>query len=684
MTLSARLIRSLVGRRWAGQGWFRLIALIGLIHGLIYVFVVPPWEHYDEPGHFEYAWLAANRPGWPQVGDFDHGMQEKLIESMKRAGFYDGRMDPPDLSNFGPQDNLYPAYSQVGDPFFYYWLVSLPLRLLKNAPFETQLIAGRLVSIVFLLLTLWAARQMMLELTAPGSALRWMVPLFLALFPGLVEFMSGLSNVTAAIGLVSVWLWLAVRLIRSGPAWKELLALLGLTWLCYETQKTAWVVLPLLPLALGLTFLRRRRWVLAPLGLAILLALGLSAFSAQGDPRYWIRRVNQAEDLRVVQAWNTRPEEQINVMAAKSGFEQPQTGLEIASLPLDEWQGSFEPIDAGVYQLLPFEMNRKLVGQEVTLGMWIWAQQPTRIIGPGLNGLCRDGDHWLGFETWEIRRRPRFFSLHITLPDDPSCRFQIWLRPLLTSEQTATMVYYSGVTLVKGSRPLDREPEFTAADGSIGRWGWTFENLARNPFAQQGWPRALPWAEQWFMKIGGVTPSTVPSTVSLWMDPGATAWYLRGTTTLLFRSFWAAFGWGQIELAKIPGLPFDAYAVFLVFSLLGVVGCATWLARCRRSISWEIVIFLALAVLTNLALTYFYGLITMGGALRFRAYIPVARYVYPVVIVWVGVLLAGWREGWFGIARYWRLSAKYGFILFGIVVGVFDVYALYTVMCYHH
>lgn len=681
--MDAGLVPSPAARRWSRLGWFRIIALVGLVHGLIYVLIVPPWEHYDEPGHFEYAWLAANRPGWPQVGDYDRPMQEKLIESMNRTGFYEGRMDPPNPADFDPQENLYPAYSQVGDPFFYYLLVSLPLRLLKNASFETQLIAGRLVSVAFLLLTLWAAYQMMLELTPPGSSLRWMVPLFLALFPGLVEFMSGLSNVAAAIGLVSVWLWLGVRLIRLGPNWKALLALLALTGLCYETQKTAWVVLPLLPLVLGLTFLRRRRWLLAPLGIAILLALGLSAFSAQGDPRYWIRRVNQVEDLRVVQAWNTRPEDQINVMAEKSGLEPPQTGLEIASLPLDDWQGSFGPIDSGVYQLLPFDANKKLLGQEVSLGMWVWAQQPTRIIGPGLNGLCRDGDHWLGFETWEIRRRPRFYSLHLTLPDDPSCRFQIWLRPLLTSEQTATMVYYSGVTLVKGARPLDREPEFTAADGSTGRWGWAFENLARNSFAWEGWPRAFPWAEEWLMKVGGVTPSTLPSMASLWMDPDATSWYVRGTTSMLFKSFWGVFGWGQIELAKLPGLPFDAYAVLLVVSLLGLAGCVAWLVRCRRSIPWEIVIFLALAVLTNLALTYFYGLITMGGALRYRAYIPVARYVYPVVIVWVGVLLAGWQEVWGQGVQRWHIFSFSGRIAFVLLITLFDIYSLYSMVVYY-
>ena len=31
-----------------------LLLLVGLVHGLIYVFLVPPWQHYDEFNHFQY------------------------------------------------------------------------------------------------------------------------------------------------------------------------------------------------------------------------------------------------------------------------------------------------------------------------------------------------------------------------------------------------------------------------------------------------------------------------------------------------------------------------------------------------------------------------------------------------------------------------------------------------------
>jgi hypothetical protein len=56
---------------------FLLLILIfgALFHGLIYGFLVPPWQDYDEPNHFEYVWLIANRIRMPRKGDYDQVMR---------------------------------------------------------------------------------------------------------------------------------------------------------------------------------------------------------------------------------------------------------------------------------------------------------------------------------------------------------------------------------------------------------------------------------------------------------------------------------------------------------------------------------------------------------------------------------------------------------------------------------
>lgn len=39
-------------------------------------FSVPPWQHYDEPAHFEYAWLiVTRRGGLPLRGEFDQPLR---------------------------------------------------------------------------------------------------------------------------------------------------------------------------------------------------------------------------------------------------------------------------------------------------------------------------------------------------------------------------------------------------------------------------------------------------------------------------------------------------------------------------------------------------------------------------------------------------------------------------------
>jgi len=73
------------------------ILLTGLILGVLYTFIVPPWWHYDEAGHFEQAWLIANKYHLPtadeydaeaktQIAEFDDREQMYSIRSAKAAG----------------------------------------------------------------------------------------------------------------------------------------------------------------------------------------------------------------------------------------------------------------------------------------------------------------------------------------------------------------------------------------------------------------------------------------------------------------------------------------------------------------------------------------------------------------------------------------------------------------------
>ncbi len=59
-----------------------LVLCVAALQGLLYVFLLPPWQHYDEPTHFEYAWLIANRGHLPTVVDVDPIMRREVAASM--------------------------------------------------------------------------------------------------------------------------------------------------------------------------------------------------------------------------------------------------------------------------------------------------------------------------------------------------------------------------------------------------------------------------------------------------------------------------------------------------------------------------------------------------------------------------------------------------------------------------
>jgi hypothetical protein len=99
---------------------FLAILLIGLFHGVIYIYIVPPWGHYDEPNHFEYSWMIANFPSFPKAGDYDIVLRRQILESMVRNKFYEIRGWTIDLSTL--KDPVYIGINQLGDPPIYiYW-----------------------------------------------------------------------------------------------------------------------------------------------------------------------------------------------------------------------------------------------------------------------------------------------------------------------------------------------------------------------------------------------------------------------------------------------------------------------------------------------------------------------------------------------------------------------------------
>lgn len=73
------------------------VLLVGLLNGLIFVLLMTPWQNFDEPKHFEYAWLIANRGKLPKMGDYDQEMRRQSAVSMLEHHFFKGMDFLPDL-----------------------------------------------------------------------------------------------------------------------------------------------------------------------------------------------------------------------------------------------------------------------------------------------------------------------------------------------------------------------------------------------------------------------------------------------------------------------------------------------------------------------------------------------------------------------------------------------------------
>ena len=179
--------------------------------GIIYAAIIPPWWHNDEPGHFEYAWLAANLPAWPKPGQYDQAMRKQMAVSLIKYNWY-GRGMQPDLSGSGAISIGVP---QTGDPPGYYFLASLPLRLMHNADITVQYYAARSMSFLLYLLIIVVIWYALGEILREDHPLRWMVPAFLALLPGFIDAMTAINNDVAATLAASLFLWASLRLIKE-------------------------------------------------------------------------------------------------------------------------------------------------------------------------------------------------------------------------------------------------------------------------------------------------------------------------------------------------------------------------------------------------------------------------------------------------------------------------------------
>ncbi len=619
------------------------ILLLALVNGLLYIFIVPPWQHYDEPNHFEVVWLLAERGERPKPGESDTGMRRDVARSMIAHGFYDGWGEPPDLTSEKPWIG---GYSQMDEPPLYYWLASIPQCLLGIENVTFQLYAARLVSLTLFLVTIFAGYGLVAEITPARHPLRFLVPLTMALLPAFVDLMTSVNNDVGAIAVFSLFLWGCVRLVRRGPSWPILMWVLIACALCLFTKRTVYLALPLLGVALLFAFLRGKYRVLA-WGVVILsgIALVLVVFS-WGDAALWYRDTPQNFPTR----------------AALPDIPEGEFAFRLSIQPGDP--------PAKLVQILPTELARRMSAKSYTLGAWIWASQPVEINTAQLNVF--DGNQ-VFVEKIRVTETPQFFAFTFS-PQGNTQRTWVLLQPSISLDiENPVNIYYDGVVLAESQFRLDQAPQF-AEDGLSGTWGGVpFENLLRNGSAESSWLYLRSWAEQLGNKVFS-DRETASLTIYSLIDLPSTSWYYRFAAENLFRTFWAKFGWNHVSLSGAK-----PYRNLVYFSLAGLLGFvwAFWQRRSHlKRLPWDVMFFLGFALVS------IWGLVLLRGAnyVFTPVYWPIARYAYPVIIPTVLILSMGWYTLLASLGKWLRMPAWGLYVVYFGILLIINIYSLISIV----
>jgi hypothetical protein len=636
------------------QRWILILAVsLALVHGVIYIFLVPPWQHYDEPNHFEVAWLIAQQGHLPASGDEDQDMRREVAASMIEHGFFEGMDFLPNLGQTDEPVWIGP-YSQIGQPPLYYIMAAIPAWLMRSYDVTVQLYAVRFTSLMLFLVTVAAAYGLIAELTAVNNPLRWMVPIAMALFPGFTDTMTSVNSDVMAVAFFSLFLWGCVRMIKRGANIYRLLWVVGASLLCLIAKESSYVAIFFLPLAVLFAVFRSGhwRWVGWGLCLAIVITGGLAIFS-WGDAALWFRRTNQSVSTRSTYS---------NAPLGKYIFVLQAT-------PEDTAQGLSQ-----LYQLLPSEEVISLRGKTVTLGAWIWANQPYQINAMTLTTVDINGKEFRQAQQFTIGESPAFYSVSARVPEE-AARAWVYLSTPAQGAVSDVTIYIDGLVLTEGQFPLDEAPQWDSSEGSSGTWGGQrFGNLIRNPSAETSGLRFRALVDRLGEKIlpAWERPSMVLYSL---LDRAGAGWYYRVTAQNLLRTFWAKFGWGHVLLIGTK-----PYRVLGVVTMIGVAGTALGVLKISKKTLWAALFFLTGATLAVWAFAW------MRGAyyLIYNPFIPAARYAYPVIIPTISFLCLGWALIAQKLSAVLRIPNKIWIGIFGIFTLGLSTLSIVTIFTYYY
>lgn len=626
-----------------------LVLCVALLQGLLYLFLLPPWQHYDEPTHFEYAWLIAHRGRLPHVGEVDQSMRREVAVSMLQHKFYWNLGRPNLITDDG---EIWIGFSELQHPPAYYVLVSIPLFLVRHLDVTSQLYVVRFVSLVLFLMTIMVAGGVMRELTPSGHPLRWVVPLTLVLLGPLVDVMTAVNNDAGAVFVVSLFLWGAVRAIRYGWNWTRLVWVLGTPLLAVLTKNTASPALVLVPFVFLIRLWVQNGWYWRrfALGAGAILVIFAVVVLDWGDAAYWYRP------------------EYGSVQDSATRISDPSAPLGSHAIVLDN-----VGVGANQYVISPIltEDLERIAGQTVTVGGWVWANQPATVGGPGL--LLRRWGGGLELERVlhpvTVGTTPTLVAWTFTVPTNLRALHYALFGSAVEHHERPLRIMLNGAFLVMGEHSASVPPVFDDASGRAGTWNdQRFMNLVRNPSATAAWPRFRPWFDHIIVRY--IHRSPAPLLAALLDLKRTWPFIFQIVSVQMVSGIFTGFAWGQIKLSDVGWS-----LVFYVLTLGAIGGCIRWLVRsASRPIT---------AIRPALLFLGISGVLVWGNTVARplpileAIIVPVARYAFPVAIPTALVLAGGWWSLW--PKRY----RAYGAFVFLLCLAGLNVVSVWTIWSFY-
>jgi hypothetical protein len=575
--------RVLRGRAHIGYAPIGL-AMLALLHGLLYAWLVPPWQAPDEPAQFEYAALISTLGRVPTRDDTDPALERRITDSLVRQFFFEyliGHRPQPLPRSLGDARAIFFMPRQVGsDPPLYFALAALPLRALAGHRIEVQLLALRLLGVLFtvgaVLCTYGAARALL-----PGErGFALAAGIFVALQPMFVFIGASAGNDGFANLLGAALCWATVRAIRQGLDRRRLAGLLALALPGALTKRTLLpllLVLALVAIGLAIRSLTRvplHRATRRGLG-AVLLVLALGAWGVRGT-------LHRAIDPGAAADW------ELGAGAAPRVVAAPGTGQ--AALELRPGQM--------VAQTLPQVIAEWAQNQELRFRARVWTAK-----GIARGRLAIDFG-WATAETpFEATGQAQIVEVRTFVP-----LFCPYVRVLVGAD-TGTLYADQLDAQSERKRGLN-----LLANGDLSRPfirpGSVLAGLA-------GYLRLRELA--WVWRSGRL------------LEPPPLGWELA---RIFFVSFWGQFGWMSVPL--VGATPWEgALGLVCLGALLGLAG---WLVRPHPPWQRRAVGLLLLILVAGLL----FPLLNAYTQPRNQA-IQQGRYLFPALAPIALLLVLGWR-----------------------------------------